>query len=73
MLWDLVVVEGGGAGVTTNSRHCGVGCLRVGLAEVVMVEGEGMTDWKAWIGRASKNSWANMKGVLDGSCVGEFG
>ncbi len=30
-------------------------------------EGEGGTDWKAWIGRASKNSWANMKGVLEGS------
>jgi len=24
-------------------------------------------DWKAWIGRASKNSWATMKGVLSWS------
>lgn len=27
----------------------------------------GGTDWKAWIGRASKNSWAKMKGVFEGS------
>lgn len=29
--------------------------------------GFGATDWKACIGRASKNSWAKMKGVLLGS------
>lgn len=32
-----------------------------------MVEGEGVTDWKAWMGSASKNSWAKIKGVLVGS------
>lgn len=31
------------------------------------------TDWKAWIGRASKNSWAIVKGVLLGSVVVSFG
>ena len=31
---------------------------------------EGATDWKAWIGRASKNSWAKMKGLLEGSVGG---
>jgi hypothetical protein len=24
-------------------------------------------DWKVWMGRASKNSWATMKGVLSDS------
>lgn len=48
-----------GVGVTTSSRHCGVG-----LAPAIAI---GLTDWKAWIGRASKNSWANMNGVFDGS------
>jgi hypothetical protein len=65
------VVVKGDAGVTRSSRHslvffCGV---RVGggwLVDVVIVdEGEvdGATDWKMCIGRASKNSWAIMKGV----------
>lgn len=59
--------EGGGVGVTTSSRHWGelrwigpVGLLR-GWEEL------GMVDWKAWMGRASKNSWANMNGILEGS------
>lgn len=52
----VVMVDGGGVGVTTNSRHCGVGLVGKGPVGVVMVEGEGMTDWKAWMGSASKNS-----------------
>lgn len=36
---------------------------------VMMEDGKLLTDWKAWIGRASKNSWANMKGVFDESGV----
>lgn len=56
----VVVMVAGGVGVTTNSRHCGVGFAPA-------IAGGGLTDWKAWIGRASKNSWANMNGVLDGS------
>lgn len=51
-----------GVGVTTSSRHCGVG-----FAPAIA---RGLTDWKAWIGRASKNSWANMNGVFKGS--GDF-
>lgn len=54
----LVVLEG--VGVMTSSRHCGVG-FRPAIAGGVL------TDWKAWIGRASKNSCANMNGVFDGS------
>jgi hypothetical protein len=27
-------------------------------------------DWKVWMGRASKNSWATMKGVLSDSVNG---
>lgn len=53
----LVVLEG--VGVTTSSRHCGIG-FRPAIAG-------GLTDWKAWIGRASKNSCANMNGVFVGS------
>lgn len=49
-----------GLGVTTSSRHCGVGFAPA-------IARGGLTDWKAWIGRASKNSWANMNGVFDGS------
>lgn len=54
----VVVVEG--VGVTTSSRHCGVGIAPA-------IAGGILTDWKAWIGRASKNSWAKMNGVFDGS------
>lgn len=63
----VVMVDGGGVGVTTNSRHWGVGLVGKGPGGVVMVDGEGMTDWKAWMGSASKNSWAKIKGVLVGS------
>ncbi len=51
-------------GETSSSRHSGVGCADD--VEVVSEE-VGMTDLNAWIGNASKNSWANMNGVLDGS------
>lgn len=61
------MVDGGGLGVTTSSRHWVFGLAGNGPVAVVRVEGEGMTDWKAWMGSASKNSWANMKGVLVGS------
>lgn len=54
----MVVVDG--VGVTTSSRHCGVGFAPA-------IAGGDLTDWKAWIGRASKNSWANMKGVFNRS------
>lgn len=63
-------------GVTRSSRHCGfcasgLGRWRdicpVGVDRVWEAVGEGGTDWKAWIGSASKNSWANMKGVRFGS------
>lgn len=38
------------------------------VSNVLEVESRlGGTDWKAWIGRASKNSWAMKKGVLLGS------
>ena len=30
-------------------------------------ESVGAMDWKAWIGSASKNSWATIKGVLSGA------
>lgn len=63
----VVMVDRGGVGVTTNSRHCGLGLVGKGPVGVVRVEGEGRTDWKAWMGSASKNSWAKMKGVLVGS------
>ena len=65
----------GGVGATRSSRHslwrgggsCGAGCgvvvvVRVG-AEVLGLEGTS-TDWKAWMGRASRNSWAIMKGIF---------
>lgn len=67
-------VVGGEAELTRSSRHwcdwgCDLGLLReigpVGVVMVWAVEGEGGTDWKAWMGSASKNSWATMKGVLD--------
>ncbi len=73
----VVMFEGGGVGLTTSSRHCGVfdwdnGLVRgmgpVGVSRVRLDWlGFGGTDWKAWIGRASKNSWAKMKGLLVGS------
>ena len=56
-------------GVTSNSRHWGVrdvdGCfgeIRSGrpsrpvIGFVSGAVGDGATDWKAWMGRASKNS-----------------
>jgi len=60
-------------GATTISRHWGPldaeeveegvrVCSPVGVWMVCRAEGA--IDWKAWIGRASKNSWATMKGVL---------
>ena len=70
----VVVFRVFGVGVTTNSRHWGVLDWEVGW-----VRGRGpvgvvrtwfeleATDWKAWIGSASKNSWAKMNGVLLGS------
>ena len=75
----VVLFEAAGVGVTTSSRHWGVldwgfGLVR-GRAPVGVVRiwdgslGFGATDWKAWIGSASKNSWAKMKGVLLGSIV----
>lgn len=57
----------------TSSRHWGVvdvvdlrrgaGPVGVGIAWGIS-EAEGAMDWKAWMGRASKNSWANMNGDL---------
>lgn len=69
--------------VTISSRHWGVlAGLRglwsfVGPVGVIIVSwdcggwfsGEGGTDSKAWMGRASKNSWAIMKGLLSSSVV----
>lgn len=69
----------GAVGVTTSSRHEGCwdwgdGLDReigpVGVSRVLCgdaVAGLGGTDWNAWMGRASKNSWAKMKGALVGS------
>lgn len=78
--WEevVVVVVVGGVGEMTSSRHCGVvevvGLRRVvGPVGVVIVEGlaeaDGATDWKAWMGSASKNSWATMNGVLSVSGI----
>ena len=76
---EEVLGEGCEVGVTTSSRHWGVRAVVLGLEMGTgplrpwIVEGgvgEGATDWKAWMGRASKNSWAKMKGVLVGSGVG---
>ena len=78
-VWRVVCVEPWGVGETTISRHWGpLGwrlaaasgvslCEPVGVWMVSWVESKGVMDWKAWIGRASKNSWATMKGVLSGS------
>ena len=76
----IVDVGGSGTGVTTSSRHWGtleadgagvwisIGPERPGRdVELGVAAGEGATDWKAWMGRASKNSWAIIKGVLRGS------
>ena len=73
---DVITVDGGGAGVTTSSRHwfdddAGVRlvreCIPVGVSNVCGVRfGIGGIDWKACIGRASKNSWAMINGVLAG-------
>ena len=73
----VAMLEAGDVGVTTSSRHWGVldwgfGVVRgrdpVGVVRVWDVSfGFGATDWKAWIGSASKNSWAKIKGVLLGS------
>ncbi len=68
-------MEPGGAGETTISRHWGpLGwrfetsgeslCSPVGVWMVSWVESDGAIDWKAWMGSASKNSWATMNGVL---------
>lgn len=74
----------GAVGVTTSSRHEGCrdwgdGFDReigpVGVSRVLCggaMAGLGGADWNAWIGRASKNSWAKMNGVLVGS-IGESG
>ena len=77
----VVMFDAGGLAVTTNSRHWGVLDWEVGLVRgrgpvgVVIIWDDsfefGATDWKAWIGSASKNSWAKMKGVLLGSKVGQ--
>ncbi len=69
MVWDAP----GGVGETTSSRHCGLLvcrfeasgeslCSPVGVWIVSWVESEGAMDWKAWMGSASKNSWATIKG-----------
>lgn len=71
--------EGGGVGETSSSRHCGVfdcdaflarGRGPVGVVSTVD-DGAGATDWKAWMGRASKNSWAKMNGVFEGSITSD--
>lgn len=77
MVVIVAVFNAGGAAVTTSSRHWAVldwevdlvrGRDPVGVVRIWdVVLGIGATDWKAWIGSASKNSWAKMKGVLLGS------
>ena len=78
---DVVIIDDGGKGVMTSSRHCGASeellvfalgrgtglPSRPGRVWSGWLFGEGAMDWKAWMGRASKNSWAKMKGVLLGS------
>lgn len=74
------LISGGGVWLTTSSRHWGVravdvegssemvkGPVGVAIVGVTWSLGDGATDWKAWIGRASKNSCAKMKGLLVGS------
>ena len=70
---DVDVVVGSWViGATTSSCHwflgtCGPVFGVMGPVGVRIVEDAGMRDeavfWKMWIGRASKNSWARMKGV----------
>lgn len=75
-------VASGGVGDTTSSRHSYVGLLsslalgfEVGdgdseVAEEAEASFAGclfiLTFWKAWMGRASKNSWATIRGKLSG-------
>lgn len=63
---EMERVDGGGAGETTSSRHWATVEGRGG--EPARLCGGfcalGGTDWNAWMGRASKNSWATIKGVL---------
>lgn len=78
---SVVCIESGGVGEMTISRHWRPLCCRfleasgfrvcspVGVWMVLWSEPEGTMDWKAWIGRASKNSWATMKGVLSASNI----
>jgi len=68
-------IEGGAVGETRSSRHslrvvARAGTAGEGVVESVRVCRGGIgtdTDWKAWMGRASKNSWAIMKGVFAAS------
>lgn len=69
-------VECGGVGETSSSRHWFEGGRRrvgCGIVDVVIEGAEavesGAMDWKIWMGSASKNSWATMKGVLVASTV----
>lgn len=71
----------GFVGETTSSCHVFLGavapCLGViGPVGVIMVEEGGIEDWatfwNTWMGRASKNSWARMKGVHVSSARGQF-
>lgn len=66
----------GGVGDTIISRHsivslvfsdCGWGA-EVGEEDFGRGGGAG-ADWKLWMGRASKNSWAIMKGILSDSIM----
>lgn len=67
-------VEPGGVGETSISRHWRVGVVVLLEGEELSVE-EGASDLeagtetssKAWMGRASKNSWATMKGIFGGA------
>jgi hypothetical protein len=66
-----VMIEGGAVGETRSSRHSLRVCWTAGLggfvADVVMVLRTGTgtgTDWKAWMGMASKNSWATINGLF---------
>lgn len=67
------IVACGDVGATNNSLHSlALGRRREGggdEVDVVMVDvdedAEEATVWKTWMGRASKNSWAMMKGVVE--------
>lgn len=66
-------------GLTRSSRHSLPLGASVGgddgLASGLELEGAGAgvdvgaMDWKMWMGSASKNSWATMKGTLSSSVV----